>query len=79
MNKAMKSAWRLRDEKIMKNIVRDFERQVPLHELSFDHDLSPVSLFRSIMASRVLDANPRLVLSIEGNQLGLEDCPVYNK
>ena len=59
MNKAMKSAWRLRDEKIMKNIVGDFERQVPLHELSFDHDLSPVSLFRSIMASRVLDANPR--------------------
>lgn len=59
MKKAMKNAWRLKDEQIMKSICKDFEKQRPILDISLSRDLSPVSLFRSIMASRVLEAYPR--------------------
>jgi len=59
MKKAMKSAWRLKDEKIMKSICKDFDKQRPILDISLSRDLSPVSLFKSIMASRVLEAYPR--------------------
>ena len=59
MKKAMRSAWRLKHEKIMKSICKDFDNQRPILDISLSRDLPPVSLFRSIMASRVLEAYPR--------------------
>ena len=61
MQKAMFGAWKLKDEKTMARINHNFEcRKIPLLEISFDYDLSPVSLFRSIVAQRVLNAHPKL-------------------
>ncbi|KAL7531044.1 hypothetical protein ACHAXR_007685 [Thalassiosira sp. AJA248-18] len=61
LRKLLKEGSRkLKDEKKMNVIIRKFEQQhKPLLEIAQEYDLPPVSIFRAIMAPRVLSANPR--------------------
>lgn len=61
VRKALDSSRKLKDERILRSIVKEFEHhERPLLEIAQKHDLPPVSLFRAIVGPRVLRANPRL-------------------
>ena len=61
IDKLLKGSWKLKDRKTMERICKDFEhKQKPLLDISYELDLSPVSIFRSIVAPRVLNAYPNL-------------------
>jgi hypothetical protein len=61
MSKVLKGgSWKLKDEYTMKRIRKEFEqKQRPLLEISQRYDLPPVSIFRAIVAPRVLNAYPQ--------------------
>lgn len=60
MRKMLKGSFKLKDENTLGDIKKKFEqRQRPLLELSQEYDLPPVSIFRAIVAPRVLSANPQ--------------------
>ena len=61
MGKVLKGgASKLKDERTMKRIRKEFEqRQRSLLEISQAYDLPPVSIFRAILAPRVLSAYPQ--------------------
>lgn len=60
LGKLMKGVRKLRREGNLRTITEQFERQrVPLLKIAEQYDLPPVSIFRAIMASRVLGANPQ--------------------
>lgn len=61
IDKLLKGSWKLKDRKTMERICKDFEhKQKPLLDISYELDLSPVSIFRSLVAPRVLNAYPNL-------------------
>lgn len=61
VGKSLKGSWKLKHEGILQSIVEKFEhQQTPLLEISEQYDLPPVSIFRAIVAPRVLDAHPQL-------------------
>jgi len=60
MRKTLKGSWKLKDESTMNTIKKKFEHQQrSLQEISQEYDLPPVSIFRAIVAPRVLDAYPQ--------------------
>jgi len=59
--KAMRSAWKLRVYKQTEINTKYLEkRQRPILDISHQHELTPVSIYRAILAQRVLDAHPHL-------------------
>lgn len=60
MRKTLKGSWKLKDDSTMDKIKKKFEcQQKSLKEISQEYDLPPVSIFRAIVAPRVLDAYPQ--------------------
>jgi len=58
MGKLLQGCWKLKEPRIMKSIIDKFEhQQKPLLEIAEQYDLPPVSIFREILAPRVLSVN----------------------
>lgn len=60
VSKVVASSWKLKNERKLVLAIENFERMISLMRLSTDLDLPPVSIFRAIVARRVLEAYPEL-------------------
>lgn len=60
VSKVVASSWKLKNERKLVLAIENFERMISLMRLSADLDLPPVSIFRAIVARRVLEAYPDL-------------------
>ena len=61
VKKALKNSCKLKSEKRLDNIIKSFQcQQKSLLEMAKSLDLPPVSIFRAILASRVLKTYPKL-------------------
>ena len=58
VSQVMSSAWKLKDERKVKHMIRKFQsREQSLLEISREMNLPPVSIFRAVLASRVYEAH----------------------
>ena len=61
MGKARSNHWKLRKKKSLKNVIHSFEKEgKSLTTIAQELDLPPVSVFRAIIANRVLDRPPEI-------------------
>lgn len=59
IKKAMSNHWKLKDEDSLEEVISSFEKQKKsLIDIAVELDLPPVSIFRAIMARRVLERYP---------------------
>ncbi len=61
IKKAMTNHWKLKEKDSLEEVIRSFETQKKsLADIAVELDLPPVSIFRAIMARRVLERYPKL-------------------